>query len=360
MSSRRIEIDGAVPGAAGCARLMFVPTLLLGLGAMGAGFVGAIAGRTEPLRAFLMVACGASMALPAFLVITLRGSTVLDAERGVLVRTARMLGITVRRRELPFGAVSEVGIERHVLKNSVLFAVVVRGASDTEIARRATAQDARQLGEWIARALHRPLRDRGLEREVLRAPEELDVPLRARLGRVPPPEGRPERLAPIGASTFALPSKGAGGATGVLLFLIAVLLLMVWTGALVAGIDGRWDVAVSAAAWSAVTSVIILWLWGVPAMRLAWTRDTVTIDARGVRVDSHFLGTTRTVEIAADEIEEIVLVRAMDRARPLTPSLRGAELVVRGDHAAVSFGVGLPEDDLRWLRQYTFYALSRA
>ncbi|MCZ7678640.1 MAG: hypothetical protein M5U28_07675 [Sandaracinaceae bacterium] len=39
---------------------------------------------------------------------------------------------------------------------------------------------------------------------------------------------------PIGASTFALPAKGAGGFAGVLLFLVAVLLALVWAGALVA------------------------------------------------------------------------------------------------------------------------------
>ncbi len=341
-----------MPGAAGCARLMFVPTLLLGLGAMGGGFVGAINGRTEPLQAFLMVACGAAMAIPAFLIITLRGSTELDVERGVLVRTARMLGLTVRRRELPFGAVSEVGVERYVMKNSVIFAVLVRGATDTEIARRATADEARALGEHLARALHRPLRDRGLEREVVRGPEELDVPLRARLGRVAPPEGRPRSLVPIGASTFALPAKGAGGFAGVLLFLVAVLLAMVWAGALVAAMRDRWEVALSAVAWSAIVSAIVLWVWGLPMMRLAWTRDTVTVDARGVRVDSRFFGTTRTVALAADEIEEIVLVREADRRQRLAPRLRGAELVVRGDRASVSIGVGVPEDDLRWLRQH--------
>lgn len=350
-----IEIEGGVPGQAGCARLLFVPPLLLGLLAMAGGLFGALQGRGGV--SVLVALGGAAMAIPALLAITVRAGTRLDPARRVIERAVRVLGITVPRRAIPFDRVVEVGVERQQLRHAVFFPVVIRGETEVEIGRRVDAQEARQLGERIARIVGRPLRDRSLEGEVLREPEELDVPLRARLERVPPPEGPPPaRLVPSGPNAWELPAKGLALSQQLALLGVAVLVAVPLVSAILAASASDWGSAIGGVAGTVVSTALLAWLL-LPGLRIAWARERLSVDANGIRVESRTPFGASHAELAADEIEEVVLVRAADR-RGLGASIRGTELVVRGDRASVSFGRGLSEDELRWLRQHILAALS--
>lgn len=230
------------------------------------------------------------------------------------------------------------------------------------------AEKARACAEQVARALRLKLVDRtGLE-EVVRDPDHLDESLRQRrrrLGEGPvkvpePPPGMATQchveglemvmeIPPAGPSVLGLivlaPAFGFAAIT-VVFFLVPILSDMK---------DAPLPVRLVFVGFLSVFFILLPIAVGMGAfLRASYTRYSVRVSKEMLRVTRKGVLLSKTVEIPADEIEEVNLTT--ERAAPqISPQ---TAILARGDRATVAFGGHLPEHEKLWIKAVIEQVLS--
>jgi len=236
---------------------------------------------------------------------------------------------------------------------------------------------ARRQCEQLARFCGYRLEDRSSGKAVVLDPDDLDRPLRDRRGarggrkEIPPAPATMQTRARVGRTSVVLEIPPAGMSRAMLALMIAGIVGLAVVAALLAALaladDDPTDVIAGIAFAAIIPSVIALIIIGIPMWH--WCkRQRVTAGADYLRLEEELLFLKRSVVIPADEIEEVTVVRgpvltsgARMHAfvwyyfRSGYPSLSEPDLPkgcirARSDRKTITFGVGLPREELEWIQ----------
>lgn len=384
VSSDRDILDKREP--TGCLRRLGVGLVVLGGGWLALMLKAHEAGRLAGGAGCLVAAGGLALLAGAFCLLV-RGGTHLDRRRRVQVSWWSVLGLG-RRKETPFAGCDRVEIEKDSgdSDSPTTFPARLAGPEGVEPLRLDAPTDyqpARRAAEAVARFLSLPLHDRSAGEVVVRQPAELDEPLRARIRRTGGPPGLPQPPASPKARTEqtheglrveivgAGPSAAAWLPVGCAVLFAAFVGLTFWSGAtrsprpLVIAVGVFVAVPILAALGTAVRHVL--------------QRTVVVAGRLGLRVEQAFLLGRKVIEIPADELEELVLLRP--DAPPMPEGAASADewrwslehgrmpdgreaprvarwawrlagsqgIAARSDRVSVTFGAGLPPEELAYL-----------
>jgi hypothetical protein len=380
----------------GCLRRLGFGLLLAGSACLFGLWKAFEAGKATSAVATVLVVLGALLLLAGGFCTLVRGGTHLDRRQKVEVSWWRVLGLG-RRKETPFAGCDRVTIEKDTgdSDSPTTYPVRLAGPAGVEglaVDKPSDYQQARVAGERVARFLDLPLHDSSAGMTTVRQPAELDEPLRARLrrtGGAPPlPSAPPDPRARIEETSDGLRIEIAGaGATAVgwiPVALATVFSIVVGLSILPSLLRGGPSVFLLIGALF-VLAPLLLTLKGAGTTVL---RRTVVVASRlALRVEGHAWLTRTTVEIPADELEELILLR-LD-APSLPPGQGDAEvwkwsldhgrmpdgrqapgalrwlwrlastpgILARSDRASVVIGTGLPPEELAYLHGRLLRAL---
>lgn len=392
MGSETVYVVGSDPDVldkrepTGCLRRLGVGLVVAGGGWLALMLEAHEAGRLGGGAGFLVAGGALALVAGAFCLLV-RGGTFLDRRRRVQVSWWSVLGLG-RRRETSFAGTERVEVEKDSGDSDSPTTYPARlvgpeGVEPLRLDAPTDYQQARRAAEAVARFLTLPLHDRSAGEVVVRQPAELDEPLRSRIRRTGgPPELPAAPVAPraqveqtheglrveiVGAG----PSAAAWLPVGCAVLFAAFVGLTFWSGAtrsprpLVIAVGVFVAVPILAALGTAVRHVL--------------QRTVVVAGRLGLRVEQAFLLGRKVIEIPADELEELVLLRpdappmpegaasadewrwSLEHGR--MPDGREASKVVRwawrlagsqgitarSDRVSVTFGAGLPPEELAYL-----------
>jgi hypothetical protein len=377
----------------GCLRRFGIALALAGAGWMAFTLKAREAGRLDHLA--LSLAPGALLLALGVFCLFVRGGAHLDRRRRIQVSWWNALGFG-RRRETSFAGCDRVEIGKHSgdSDSPTTYPITLAGPEGVKPLRLdapADYQRARRSAEGVARFLSLPLHDRSAGETLVRQPAELDEPLRTRLRRTGgAPDLPPEpavRKATVQQTNDGLRVETVGpGPT------VAAWLPVVFAGAF-AVIVGftfwrglRYSPKTFAVALGVFMALPILSALRI-ALRNVLQRTVVMAGHMGLRVEQAFLLGRKVTEIPADELEELILLKP--GAPRLPAGSAGAEewkwslehgrmpdgteaprlvrwawrlarsqgLLARSDRVSVTFGAGLPPDELAYLHALLLRAL---
>ncbi len=259
----------------------------------------------------------------------------------------------------------------------VYFEIVVSLAG-VDLMATQSAHRARTFAEHIAKSLKVPLEDRTSidGTPLLRRASRLDSPigeLAEALDLPDKPAGRSEieqqgktlvvRIPPPPPARYAVHLlRAMGGLLGVLLLAPLAVVLAGLAFAVPAGklgelffsSDVALGVAIGAMALVTLTVVAVIAAHVLrPMVSSTLASQRIVLDNAGVAVEKRVLGIPFRSRIAADDVEEVLVVRAGRHHE----AEHDAHVVARGDEHAVSFGDGLSREELAWLRDATVHYL---
>lgn len=350
---------------------------------------------TSPVTVVLVLLAVLPLLGGAFCVLV-RGGTYLDRRQKVQVSWWRAPGFG-RRKETPFAGSDRVTIEKDSgdSDSPTTYPVRLAGPAGVEglvLDRPSDYQQARANGERVARFLDLPLHDGSAGVVTVRQPTELDEPLRSRLRRTggppPLPPAPPDPRARVEQTPEGLRVEIAGpGATAIgwlPVGLAAVFSIIVGLSILPSLLRAGPSLFLAIGVLF-VLAPVLLTLKGAGTTVL---RRTVVVASRlALRVEQHAWLTRTTVEIPADELEELVLL-SLD-APKLPPGQGDAEvwrwsldhgrmpdgreapqalrwlwrlattpgIVARSDRVSIVIGAGLPPEELAYLHGRLLRAL---
>lgn len=384
VGSDRDVLDKREP--TGCLRRLGVGLVVAGGGWLVLVLKAHEAGRLAG-GAGCLVAAGALALLAGAFCLLVRGGIHLDRRRRVEVSWWSVLGLG-RRKETSFAGCDRVEIEKDSGDSDSPTTYPARlagpdGVEPLTLDAPTDYQRARRAAEAVARFLSLPLHDCSAGDVVVRQPAELDEPLRSRLRRTggpphlppapPAPKARVEqtheglRVEVVGAG----PSATAWLPVGCAVLFAALVGVAFWSGT----IRSPRPFAIAVGVFVALPILAAL---GAAARHLL-QRTVVVAGRLGLRVEQASLLGRTVIEIPADELEELVIVRP--DAPPLPEGAASAEqwrwslehgrmpdgrkaskivrwawrlagsqgIVARSDRVSVTFGAGLPPEELAYL-----------
>ncbi|HOX37906.1 MAG TPA: hypothetical protein PL033_07955 [Candidatus Brocadiia bacterium] len=260
----------------------------------------------------------------------------------------------VRRSTGKLDVLQHIALTREVRRSKnntyTVYPVRIRGnySINIGIMEGQDQRASRREAEFLAKALGIRMEDSTTGTVVVREGAEVDESLRERRrksgeARQPLPEAPPDmrcRMSVEGASVrIEIPPAGLGAAAIPLAF--GVILLCLALGALMFGraLGLPWQVVATAGAVGVMALIGVAW-GTLQAMR-GVTVVIVSRDELRIEKQSSFGGSSEA--LPADEIEELIVGRADGAPRP--------SILARSDAKTLSFGAGLPESEMEWIRR---------
>jgi hypothetical protein len=373
----------------GCLMLLTLPFLLLGLYLVfGPPFLLV----ERPADAVLMLLCG----LP-FLGFGLWGTTArrgfqVNGNRRVVTRWRSLLlpvrgdqelpdSFFIRKKETPFAAFDRVTVREYISSSSgsggstsLYHGVRLEGGSRSPlIGRFGKFDDARRLGERLSRLCALPLVEFTQGQEVRRAPDQLDDSIRKQKRVRTRHSATPNRPATLlstiqidGPTVIVdLPAHGQPliprPAKHACLVLAAAVCLLIFV------------VAPEQIEFAAPVGVFLIFIWllntllctgGVKSQQPEWSRITASPDS--LIVTGTCSAEPRQGVIRVDDIEAFLVQELPEDLQclpwPFSVIRRLAEIgsviVAQTDQHSISFGKGLPLDELQYLHALLYEALT--
>jgi len=349
------------------------------------GMWGPAGGHTDR---YVLLAAGAIFASVGSALVFGRRGLRLDKREGIVTEWWGLL-VPFNRKEMPLAAFRTVSIGRELRsgRSSTYEVYPVSLTGDQSAVVLEEPQDyaeARRTAECVAGFLGLDLVDASAGRPVRRSPDELDLPLRARLERAgamvevpePPPGIRTRCEMRGGRVVLALPRAGFAAAQflgpvmtvigtaimiGVFIFATPVMKILRSPGPLRLFALGLLCVPMSVAILVAAANVLSA---VGPGARVVVSRDVLEVHR------PRLLG-WRVSAIPAAEIEELIVTderdveeevsKVLDDKR-ISPALRryvegivrarlarSPCIIARSDRATLKFAEGLPESERRWI-----------
>lgn len=383
VSSDRDVLDKREP--TGCLR-----RLGIGLVVAGGGWLVLLLKAHEADRlagAGCLVAAGVLALVAGAFCLLVRGGTHLDRRRRVQVSWWSVLGLG-RRKETSFAGSDRVEIEKDSGDSDSPTTYPARlagpeGVEPLPLDAPTDYQQARRAAEAVARFLSLPLHDRSAGEVVVRQPAELDEPLRSRLRRtggpphLPPAPTAPKARVEQTHEGLRVELAGAGPSAAAWLPVGCAVLFAAFVGLTFWGGLTRSPKPFAVAVGIFIALPILAALG--TAVRNVLQRTVVVSGHMGLRVEQVFLLGRKVLEIPADELEELVLLRP--DAPPLPEGAASAEqwrwslehgrmpdgreapralrwawrlggsqgIAARSDRVSLTFGAGLPPEELAYL-----------
>ncbi len=379
----------------GCHTLFGIPFFLAGLWVLliglGLGQVpasgGFLASAVAVLIGLIFTAVGAMLAFG-------RSGLIIDRRENRVVQWQGFL-IPLRRTVRPLDSFDGVRIDCTRINKTTTYPVQLKREGDTAgtitIESPSDCQRARQSAETLARFIRKPLEDRSSGKPVIRDPDHLDESLRARVRRLGgekgffPPQPLPMRTKIDQAAEgviLSIPSPLFGPGR---LFRLVVALVVAVAG--IAGffiLPGLLSLPAPPPVRYLIIGLIILFTILMPilaVLRSSGRTARITVTRALLRVEEGRIGKGRTTEITADELEELDYVdrraaltgiewpgmkKLKDFGYTGTPRLSDGRpvpkilltlarlapsqgITARSDRAVVTFGKGLPDEELSYL-----------
>lgn len=380
----------------GCLRRLGIVLLLIGAGLLFMAWSLSETGRGQPRAPIVLLAVGSMTLLGGAFCALVHGGAFLDRREKVEVRWWKAAGLG-RRQGKSFAGADRVtiGVDSGGADSPTTYPVRLAGPAGIEalaLDKPADYQQARATGEQVARFLDLPLHDHSAGVPVVRQPAELDEPLRSRLRRtngLPPlPTAPPDPRARVDQASNGLRIEIAGAGVSAVGWIpvgfAAVFSAIVGANLLPALLRGGWSPSLGLGLLF-VLAPLLLTLKGAGSQVLR--RTVIEASRLGLRVEMVHWLTRKTVEIPADEIEELILLRldapgglpgkesaeawewslehgrtSDGRALPKAPRwlwrlAQTPGILARSDRVSVTVAAGLPPEELAYLHGLLLRAL---
>ena len=386
-----------------------VPFLCAGL-FMLAVSLGLVPLRETPPPWYVALPIGLGLCVAGLVMIFGRTELLIDRRQKRIVRRLFFL-VPLRTREFILGDYRRIAIGKEIKKNQngthTVYPVRLEGGEEVQpinIDEPVNYEDARQRAEALAHHLDLPVVDTSTGTPILRDAAALDETLRERLRKKGGPGSLPRAPVFMKASvkeetdslTVVIPPAGMGMNAWVALVptLIFGIVVAVFFGEALGDLPLPPPIRVTLTAFAVMFFVAVPLLVRLRAVMARNREETaVTATPAFLRVEKKAPMKKKTIEeIPAEEIEELfvkgVAVTDLPGARlqkeetgtqgytPIGPTMRGRSpmresghagaglallrafsrtpaspqgIVVRSDRATLTFGQGLPEEELRYL-----------
>ncbi|MHB8909703.1 MAG: hypothetical protein ACYDAA_12590 [Syntrophales bacterium] len=343
---------------------------------------------------------GSAAAVLVGLIFTAIGGMVIFGRSGLIIdrrenRVVQWQGLLVplRRTVRPLDSFDGVRIDCNRGDKTTTYPVQLRKGSDARgaitIEAPADYQRARRSAETLARFVRMPLEDHSSGKPVIRDPDHLDESLRERVRRLGeeqgffPPQPVPMRTKveqTVDGVILSIPHPTFGMGRR---FRLVVALIVAGFAALVV-LPALLSLPMPPPVQYLIIGFVLFFSVLLPlgaALRSSAGSSRVTVTRAFLRVEEGRTGKNKTIEIPADELEELEYAdrRAMlnaldmsgmkklkdfgDTGTPRLPDGRPVPKIVlklarlvpshgitaRSDRAAVTFGKGLPDEELAYL-----------
>lgn len=343
-----------------------LPFFASGMGFAIAGMLGKVTakggGQASPIGvvafSMIFISVGAIMAFG-------RTGTVLN-RREKTVTTWWGLLVAFSKKTLPLKD-GWVYLKREVRrsKNSTytVFPVRLSSGKDLTLSEHQKYESARADAERAAKFLDFGIVDTSTGQMVRREAGTLDESLRQRLAREGTVPAMPEKPLECKVresvegdeAVFELPPGGQ--LLGLLIGAVAIVPLIAFGFIMTSMINSSGRNAQGSEVlylFVAIAGGAVLLGVGLPVLRALTMRETVTVSTRGVRLKTHWLLSSTTKQIPADELEELAV--STQARNPLTGS--AGPIVARSDACTLEFGTGLSDPERRWLRDVILYLVT--
>ncbi len=377
----------------GCLALFGTPFFLAGLFVflIGLGLVPTMAEGELPGMTVATIVGLVFMVIGGVLIFG-RSGLIIDRRENRVVQWQKLF-VPLRRTVRPLDSFDGVLLDRRQSKKTTFYPVQLKTGGDTAGAITVESpqdyRQARQSAETIARFVGKPLEDRSSGKPVIRDPDQLNESLRDRVRRLGEEQGffppqpipmktRVEQTVDGVALSIPHPLVGSGR-----LFRLVVTLVIAGVAAF-AILPGLFSLPAPPLIRYLIIGFVVLFSVVLPilaALRSSAGTSRVTVTRALLRVEEGFGDKKRAIEIPADELEELEYVdrrgalKEVDvpGARKLkdfgytgTPRLSDGRpvpkilltlarlvasqgITARSDRVVVTFGQGLPDDELAYL-----------
>lgn len=343
---------------------------------------------------------GSAVAVLVGLIFTAIGGMLIFGRSGLIIdrrenRVVQWQGLLVplRRTVRPLGTFDGVRIDCNRGDKTTTYPVQLRKGGDTKgaitIESPTDYQRARRSAETLARFVRMPLEDHSSGKPVVRDPDHLDESLRERVRRLGeeqgffPPQPLPMRTKveqTVDGVILSIPHPVFGSGRH---FRLVVALVVAGIAAFVI-LPALLSLPMPPLVQYLIIGFVLLFSVLLPlvaALRSSAGSSRVTVTRAFLRVEEGLGGKRRTIEIPADELEELeyadrrAMLKALDVSgmkklkdfgdtgtprlpdgRPVPKILLTLSRMVpshgitaRSDRAVVTFGQGLPDEELTYL-----------
>jgi len=365
----------------GCAAIFGVPILLIGLGILSLPFWAQEEKEKGELPPVAVLFFGLPFTLGGFALTFGRKGVIIDRRTRRVTEWKGALGLN-RKKAHRIDAFDSVSLTRKVRmgnnnRRETFYPVGLAGSGKTaaiEIEKVAAYEAGQKLAEELAKFLDFKIIDTATSTRIVREAGTMDESLRDRIQR----EGTEVELSEQPADArlqyevrgkeiqFEIPPTGYNKAhyTMIVVGLILPLAAGAFLTAMLLGKDApegvtRWLVSAFLAGAFILLAPAAL-VGG--AIRTATKRVTVTVSPETLRVAEKAFLLDREYRIPADELEELRIGSASaiagdnaftvhdQRGRITTSLAQGKVILARSDRVMVTFGQGLSDEELRWLK----------
>jgi len=364
-------------GGGGVLMLFGLPFLATGLFVLGMG-LGLIPVKNGP-PVFIAVPFGALFALGGGLLMFGRRGCVMDRAKGTIEYWSGIL-VPMFRKTHRIADLARVTLSKEIRRSDkssyTVYPVRLVGADlKLNIGEAQRYEKSRQLAEQLAEFLQLPLADSSLGEEIVRAPEELNVPLKERLvreGEAPlpePPPGMQSRILRRGSAVRIEIPPMQGGIAAMIKKIISIFFgffMLVIFGIIAATLyqakkpDPMTFILPGAFLVFMIVAFAVFFRKVLPRLGSAPTRVTVTPDELRVEYKAGFTG-IRTDVIPAGELEELLLMQQpggeLEKLPPMLSGLVSAPIIARSDRTTIQFAGHLPRAEKEFLVAVIKHAL---
>ena len=348
----------------GCLSLCGLPFLAGGLAAIAATLT---ANPSGPGVAAVMFILGLAFAAVGAIFVFGRAGTVIDKNEGKLKKWWGLL-VPFHSEERDLGEFKwvEVSCEerRHGSSRLTVYPVRLGGTGKpVEISQPQDYETARREAENVAKFLEIDMADSSAGERVVRKAASLDESLRERVRKKgqrpelpePPADMKTKMRLDGDTAVFEIPPRGFTAIHYALLAVSIVfpaIIYFVFFRNIV--YSQNMPIAAKAVLGGFIGIVFILMPFiavAGAAIRGAVARTTVEASPRELRVTVKGILLSRTTSMSADELEELLVGEAAV-AKKQEPVLaaNAKALLARSDKVTVSFGEGLPIEELEWIK----------
>ena len=356
--------------------LFGLPFLLAGLGVIFAGLSGKLTMEGGgPASPFFYLPFGGVFATVGACLVFGRAGTTLDADRRVL-STWWGLMFPFKKTDYDWDDFDWVRVTKKVVRSDkstrITYPVELTGpkAEDVTVETLSGALEGRRVAEQVAKFMNLGLRDQSRGSEVVREAGTLDETVRERILRLgldlkleaPPSDAKSTLDTSSSGASFDIPAPGFGPLHiigGVVMLFVGLFMAAFFGGPALGMFAEGGGARVMGGIWLliGVGSFASFFFKFAKAASLVLASHKVSIDKDHLTlVSTHKFGSSKTV-IPLDQLEELEVLGSQRSGGGMG---FGRRLQAVSDDADFSFGQGLNQEELVWIKNTLEYMICKA